>query len=174
MHLVVFKGDAVVDLDRMGIDLHLDAKRLQDGHELEVEVGHRARDQRHAPGASVTDVNRQAMVDEVEVHLEHALAEWNRRGAQPTRGDCKRDVPPLIEEWRKLELDLADDLRPHMECCAGWLPVGVRQGRPYGIVVCSLSRHQERSLFTRHFSLRSFGRRAYDRGPSCPNPCGWR
>ena len=40
------------------------AQRLQNLDELDVEIGHRTCDQWHAPGAFVTDVNRQAMVDE--------------------------------------------------------------------------------------------------------------
>src|SRR5437870_9690312 len=106
----------------MGIDLYLDAERLQHAHELEEEVGYRACDQWHAPGVSVAEVNPQVVIDEVEVDLEHALADGDRRRGQSARGHGKRDVPPFIEEWRKRQLDFADDLRAHVERGAGLLP----------------------------------------------------
>ncbi len=46
-------------------------------HELLVEVRNCARGECHCPRSSVTDLNRETMVNEVEIDLKHALAERN-------------------------------------------------------------------------------------------------
>ena len=40
VHLIRFKADAVVDFDWLRVDLYPDTQRLQDAHELDVEIGH--------------------------------------------------------------------------------------------------------------------------------------
>src|SRR5579859_2018985 len=87
------------------------------------------------------------MVDEVEVDLEHPLAEGYGRRRQAARSDGERDVPPLVEERRELEFDLTDDLRPHVQCGEARLPLGIWQRRPHVIVVCSWS------LLERHAAI---------------------
>src|SRR5690242_19070838 len=44
------------------------------------------------------------------------------------------DVPGVIEPWRQRQTDLADDLRPQLECGAGVLPCRVGQFRPRSCV----------------------------------------
>src|SRR6266536_5624336 len=70
VRVVLVERNLTVDFDWMCVDCHMDSERLQLCHELEVEVGDRARDQRHTAGAAVAGRDGQLMFDRVEVDLE--------------------------------------------------------------------------------------------------------
>ena len=61
----------------------------------------------------------------------------HRRGGQAARGHVERHVPPMIDRRGEREPDLADDLRPHVQCGAGLLPVSIGKRRPPGIFHCA-------------------------------------
>ncbi len=123
VRVVLVERNLIVDFDWMCVDCHMDSERLQLCHELEVEVGDRARDQRHTAGAAVGGRGGQLVFDQVEVDLEDTLADRNHRGGQPPSRHRECDTPPFIEKWRELELHLADDLQPHVQRRERGLPV---------------------------------------------------
>jgi len=122
-----------------------------------------AGDKVHTRGPAITGVYRQAMMDEVEVHLEHPLSEGNCRRGQTARGQFKRDIPPIVQERRQLQLDLADDLRPHVQCRVCVSPRLQRQLRP------SVLGHTQFHLRSVHGKC--FGKRARmgENGPIFPS-----
>src|SRR6266508_6847957 len=140
VRVVLVERNLIVDFDWMCVDCHMDSERLQLCHELEVEVGDRARDQRHTAGAAVGGRGGQLVFDQVEVDLEDTLADRNHRGGQPPSRHRECDTPPFIEKWRELELHLADDLQPHVQRRERGLPVLVRQRWPHWIIVSSSHR----------------------------------
>ncbi len=104
-------------------------ERLHDGG---VEIRDRLRAQRYLPLAAVTDIDVQHMLVEVEQDLERARSVRDGRSGQSLRGDVQGHVPAMIQPWRALQADLADDLRPKLQCAAGITPLPVGQLRPCG------------------------------------------
>ena len=79
------------------------------------------------------------MIDKIKFDLEDAIVITHRRSCQAARRNIKRHVPPMIDEWRLLQVNLADDLRPHVQRGEGVLPLFKDQGWP-GVVdhLCGL------------------------------------
>ena len=76
------------------------------------------------------------MVDEIEVDLEAARAVRHRRGREPARGHIERHLPPVIDQRRLRQADLADHLRPKLQRRAGVAPFGEGQARPDFLALC--------------------------------------
>ena len=70
------------------------------------------------------------MIDEIETNFENSSAMRNWRSCEAARCYIKRDVPGMIRPRREREPNLADDLRPHVQCCACLLPFLEWQSRP--------------------------------------------
>jgi hypothetical protein len=114
MEVVLVKGNGVLHLHRAGRDPHVDSELLQGCHELVVEVGYRAREQEQGARGAVVEADIQAVVDQVEVDLEDAAAEGDGGGGQAPCCHHEAHVPPFVEEGHELQLNLADDLGPHV------------------------------------------------------------
>jgi hypothetical protein len=72
--VVLRERDGVGDLVRHGVDAGAEPEKLERGHQLRVELGHRARSERDRRHPPVVDVDAQLLVDEVERQLEGARA----------------------------------------------------------------------------------------------------
>jgi hypothetical protein len=68
--VVVGEGDGTLDLDGHGPDAGRDTERLQGGHHLGVELRHRSRLQRDRTPGAVGGRDVQAVLVQVERHLE--------------------------------------------------------------------------------------------------------
>jgi len=64
---------------------------------------------------AVGDSHNQLVVDEIELDREPAGVVIQGPGDQPARTDLQRDTPRVIQWRRRLDGDLADDLRPHVQ-----------------------------------------------------------
>src|SRR6266851_4532735 len=69
MRAVFLERHRVGNLDRHGPEARRQVERAQPGHDLAIEIGNRARDERNACAPSVADRDAQAMVDAVEIDL---------------------------------------------------------------------------------------------------------
>ena len=78
MPLVQVERDGVGDLHRMGRDGDVDAAASEPRQEVAVEARDRARLEAHREGSRVAVGDVQAVLDEVEVDLELAVAVWDR------------------------------------------------------------------------------------------------
>ena len=114
--MILVEGNGILHLDRVGRDRHPKPQGVQRCHELLIEVGDRAGKQGDGPGGTIADMDIQPVVDEVEVDLEDPAAEGDGRGGEPAGRDGEGDLPPFVEERDKLQLHLAHDLGPHVEC----------------------------------------------------------
>jgi hypothetical protein len=63
-------------------------------------------------GLAVGCAELKEVVDEVELDLETAPARVHERRREPTGRDVERDVPPVVDQRRRRQSDLADDLEP--------------------------------------------------------------
>jgi len=97
------------------VDDHLDAERVQKGHEFVVEVGHRAWHERHGLHDPLTRGDAEAVSHEVEINGEGptAIRNWGR-GESPG-GHIEGHMPPMVQLWTQDEPNLPDNLHPHME-----------------------------------------------------------
>src|SRR5262245_59676013 len=82
------------------------------------------------PACAIAHLDIERVRQEIERHLEYAHVMRYRARGQSARVDIERDVPAVIEPWRRREPDLADDLRPEMQGRAGLFPFGIWQCRP--------------------------------------------
>ena len=98
---------------------------------LGVDGGDAARRERDVVRAAVADAEPQHVRAEVELEVERAaVLARHARGRQPARGDVERDVPPVIDERRQRQADLAGDLRPEVQRVARFAPFVERERRP--------------------------------------------
>jgi len=72
-------------------------------------------EERQARHGTVRHHDPANMLHEVQVDLKGPVAMGERPRGQPTGGHVLGDVPPMIHRRGQCELDLADDLRPHVE-----------------------------------------------------------
>ena len=70
------------------------------------------------------------MVDEIESHLENAVAGADRGRGKAACGHIERDVPRVVDPGRLYKAHLADDLRPEMERLARVFPRRKRKAGP--------------------------------------------
>src|SRR5579884_3767733 len=117
-------------LRRYRINGHIDPGGFQARHEVAVKLGYAAWAQRRDLAHSGIRQYRERVVHEVEVDLEGSPPVGNEPRRHSPRGHKEGDVPPLVQERRQLQLDLADDLAPHVERGLCILPAGERQLRP--------------------------------------------
>src|SRR5579859_302252 len=103
---------------------------MQERHQLVVEIGHRARNERHGAYDALAGVKKELVVDKVKRDLKGIMPEGDRSGGHATRCNVERCVPPMIDVGMQFEFDLADDLHPHMDRAIGLLPLGERQSGP--------------------------------------------
>ena len=78
----------------------------------------------------VAGLDRQNVVNKIEIHLEYPLTIWNRRSRESPRGKVKHYMPGMVEPWRECNPDLPDDLRIELQCCASIAPRPIGQVRP--------------------------------------------
>ena len=112
---VLLEGDGVGHLLRRRVDLDLDPERIQARHQLVVEVRDAARIEGDELARSFTGDDGEIVVDEVEIDLEDAAAEGERPRGKAARGEVEGGVPELILERGELDIELADDLGPHVQ-----------------------------------------------------------
>ena len=71
---------------------------------------------------AVAAFNPQLVIDEIEFDFEDSIFIRHRRRRQTTRGNVQRYVPPVIDKRSRLQPNLADNLRPHVQCRERVLP----------------------------------------------------
>ena len=103
--------------------MYLDAQRAQRGHDFFIEIGGRTGRERDRRGLGIRRANHKLVIDEVEFHFEMAVAIRHHRRIEPARTEIERHVPPMVDQRRQFEADLSHDLRPHVECGVGVLPI---------------------------------------------------
>ena len=130
MHAILGEADRIRDLHRNRPDLHGDAEPFERRHQVAVEVGDRAGDERQASRRAVGATDDEHVVDEVEDDVERAPLVRNRGGGEATRRHVERHVPPMVLLRGERHPHLADDLRPHVERGVRVLPARERQRRP--------------------------------------------
>src|SRR4051812_41725715 len=94
---VLVETDGIGDFDWHGPDLHLDAERMEQVHELRVELSHGARNQRQRPSPSFSGQDIEFVVYEVELNFEGLAFVRNGGSGQAAGVDIKRYFPPVIE-----------------------------------------------------------------------------
>jgi hypothetical protein len=115
---VVGEGGAVAEVERPGIDLDVDADVPQGGERVVVEVGTGgAVAQLHDALETVAGRDDQLVGEEVEAHLDLAVAVGHRSRREPVGGGQQRDVPPVVAERHERHADLADDLAYRCRVC---------------------------------------------------------
>jgi hypothetical protein len=122
MPMVGLEADRMLDFTGQGPDPHIETERAHSPHQLGMEIGDRPRLQGKGFLPAVIDADPQAMLDKVEIDLKGVRAVGDRRGGKTAAGDVERHLPPVIDHWRLRQADLADDLRPYVECGAGFVP----------------------------------------------------
>ena len=115
---------------------------IQRVHGLRVELGHRFRFQRNASDRPAAGPDQQLVVYEVEINGERVGRMGDRRGRQSAGSHVQGDLPPVIDHGRMSESNLADDLRPHVQCVSRRSPVVEPQARPRAITL----RHSQSPL----------------------------
>ena len=130
MLAVLRKPDRVRQFIGHLVDGDVNAKLGQISHHGGIEARDRLSGESKLPRCAIARRNPQGMVDEVEIDLKGPVAIGDRRGRQPARGDIQCDVPGMIEPWRALKTDLADNLGPQMQRIVGLAPRRGRQFRP--------------------------------------------
>ena len=73
---------------------------------------------------------QELVVDKIKSNLKGRLLERDGSGGQTARCDVERGLPPVIDVGMQFKLDLAYDLRPHMDGAIGILPLLQRQRGP--------------------------------------------
>ena len=127
---ILIERDGIRDFDRHLPDVYLDAQRAQRGHNFFIEIGGRTGSERDRRGLGIRRTNLQLVIDEVEFHFEMAVAIRHHRRIEPARTEIERHVPPMVDQRRQFEADLSHDLRPHVECGVGVLPIREADCRP--------------------------------------------
>jgi hypothetical protein len=112
---VLLEGDGVGHLLRHSVDLDLDPERIQARHQLIVEVRDAARIEGDELARSFTGDDGEIVVDEVEIDLEDAASVGERPSGETAGGEVEGGVPELILERGELDIELADDLGPHVQ-----------------------------------------------------------
>jgi hypothetical protein len=128
--IVLSERDSGVYLVGLAHDVCFDAEMAERRERLAIKLGDRSGRQRHRLLTAVTVSDRQHVVDEVELHVEHRIPVWNAAGGQSPGTDVQRHLPPVIYQRHMSHADLADDLSPHMQGVAGCRPFLHHQGRP--------------------------------------------
>ena len=129
--VVPVEGDGIGALDRRRPDAHLDPERVEPREVGVVERVHRHPAERQRLGAPLVAAEHDRVLDEVELHVDGALAlQERRRRREPARRDAERGVPPVVLGRRQRERGLPDDLRPHVERAVRRPPGVERQLRP--------------------------------------------
>src|SRR5438105_1367045 len=90
---VLRKADWVRHLVRHLVDDHGDADTIEEIDEAMMELGNRLRLEWKLPFVAAAVAHDDAMADEVEVDLEDLVADRDRRGAKPARGNVEWDLP---------------------------------------------------------------------------------
>ena len=93
---VLIESDGIRNFDRHMPDLHFNSQRTQGRHELFVELGHRARDERDDLACSVAGPDDQVVIDEIEFHFEHTPLVGNCGSSKAPGADIERNFPPVI------------------------------------------------------------------------------
>ena len=109
---------------------HRHLERLQGFHEPPVERRHRLRLERQARLTSVAHLNPQAVLHEIELHLERLRAVGHEPRREPPRRYRKRDMPGVVGPGKLHQRNLSDDLQPQVQRRAGLAPGFVGQDRP--------------------------------------------
>src|SRR5262249_48184441 len=122
MRVIVCEGDGVRHLIRDGVDDHLDAESMYDGHKFLVEICHRAWCERHGLSDPLARADEEAVINEVEINREGPTAIRDRGRREATGGHIERHVPPVVHRWAADEPNLPHNLHPHMEGGIGILP----------------------------------------------------
>lgn len=100
---------------------------LPNRHEFPIEVRDRPRIEGDVLRRPMALPDGDVMGAEVELDLEHALPIGDGGRRQAARAHVQGYLPPVVEEGRKREPDLADDLSPHVQRRGG---IGLtRQGK---------------------------------------------
>src|SRR5215218_2517096 len=112
---VFLERDWVRYLLRRGVDLDLDAENPQARHHLIEEVRDAAGIQRNKLDRSFKGADSEIVVDKVELDLKGATAERERPRGQTAVGEMQSGVPELVLKRSELDIELADDLGPHVQ-----------------------------------------------------------
>ena len=128
--MVRLEADRMLDFAGQRPDTHFETERAHSPHQLGMKVGDRPGLQGQNLLSAVIDTNPQVVLDKVEIDLKGARAMGDRRRRKATGGDVERHLPPVIDHLGLRQADLADDLRPHVQRGAGFIPGRRRQARP--------------------------------------------
>lgn len=127
---VLSERDRRIHLVGCAVDASRDTQLVQRSEGAGVELGYGLCDERHRTTATVARADVQPVLEEVEFDVEDGVPVRDRRGAQPSRRDVQRRLPPVVDHRRVSHPDLADDLQPHVEGVAGRGPFRRAQPRP--------------------------------------------
>ena len=127
---VVGERHRVGDLHRDRPDVCVDAEPVELAQQVGVELGDRPRGERHGTTRAVGSVDDQLVRHEVEIDLEAGgVGRPHERRRQPACRHVERHVPPVVQQRRVRESDLADDLRPELQGVAASVPTPRRGAR---------------------------------------------
>src|SRR5271166_557548 len=130
MYAILVEGNGTGDFDRHSPDGHFDPRGPEQRHEIQIEVGHRARPQREGLHNSVTGLEHKLVMYEVETKFKSPLLIRDPRSRQSPGRYVQRDIPPMVYQGRQTKPNFAHHLRPEMKCCAGIFPRLQRQAGP--------------------------------------------
>jgi hypothetical protein len=82
--MVLAEADRIGNFVRRLVDADLDTKFREDAHDVGVEVGDGAREEPDLLSTAVARRHPQLMIEEIEIELESAIPERDRRGGQPS------------------------------------------------------------------------------------------
>src|SRR5438876_11851731 len=120
--VILLEGNWSLNLNRHGPDLHPYSQFVEGAHDLSIEFSHRPRNEGNSSGSAVPEFNNQLMIDEIKIDLERSIIVRHWRGSQSSRRHVQRYIPPMIDEWRLRQPNLAHNLCPHMEGRVSVLP----------------------------------------------------
>src|SRR5687767_9360884 len=84
------------------------------------------------------------MLHEIKIDLEDSIIIRNRRRCETGGRDVERHVPAMIDPWTLRETNLADDLRPQLQCRESLAPCLEGKARPRFLMRTVANAHQLR------------------------------
>src|SRR5260221_1109717 len=124
---VLRKPDWVRHLIRHFMNADRNAEVAQKIHCSVIELGDWLRSERKSLFLALAGPPDQLVVEEIKLELKSFFADRDRRCAEPAGGNVKRDLPAMVQPGGQRQPDLADDLRPELQCLRGIAPARIRQ-----------------------------------------------
>src|SRR5581483_1469112 len=126
MREICLERNRVSDFNRYRPDVCRRFQLVERCHYLPVKLGNGHWPERYGSAIAVAGFEQECMLKEIEVNLQRAFAVWHRRGCKTANGRVERNVPCVIDCRRECEPDLASNLHPQLQSCAGIAPRRLR------------------------------------------------